>query len=90
MAYRLADETVCIGEAPVSASYLNIEANVQGALAAGSDAVHPGFGFLSENAAFAEAVENAGLILSAPRRQHSPVRRQNFGQRPMWKKRAGR
>src|ERR1700730_13856133 len=54
MAYRLANETVCIGEAPSVASYLNIEANVQGALSAGADAVHPGFGFLSENADFAE------------------------------------
>lgn len=66
VAYRLADETICIGEAPSSASYLNIEANVQGAISAGADAVHPGFGFLSENADFAEAVENAGLTFIGP------------------------
>jgi len=66
IAYRLADETVCIGEAPSSASYLNIEANVQGALGAGADAIHPGFGFLSENADFAEAVENAGMVFVGP------------------------
>jgi acetyl/propionyl-CoA carboxylase alpha subunit len=66
VAYRLADEKVCIGEAPSSASYLSIEANIQGALAAGVDAIHPGFGFLSENADFAEAVENAGMVFIGP------------------------
>ena len=66
IAYRLADEKVCIGEAPSHASYLNIDANIQGALSAGADAIHPGFGFLSENADFAEAVENAGMIFIGP------------------------
>lgn len=66
LAYRLADETVCIGEAPSAESYLNIEANVQGALSAGADAIHPGFGFLSENAHFAEAVEEAGMVFIGP------------------------
>lgn len=65
-AYRLADETYCIGEAPSGDSYLNIQANVQGALSAGADAVHPGFGFLSENADFAEAVTGAGMTFVGP------------------------
>ncbi len=66
IAYRLADETVCIGEAPSSESYLNINANIQGALSAGCDAIHPGFGFLSENADFAQAVEDAGMVFVGP------------------------
>lgn len=66
LAARMADEAVCIGEAASSASYLNITANVQGALAAGCDAVHPGFGFLSENADFASAVRDAGMIFVGP------------------------
>jgi acetyl-CoA carboxylase biotin carboxylase subunit len=65
-AYRLADETYCIGEPPSNASYLNIEANVQGAQSAGADAIHPGFGFLSENADFAEAVGQAGMTFIGP------------------------
>jgi 3-methylcrotonyl-CoA carboxylase alpha subunit len=65
-AFRMADHTVCIGEAPSSLSYLNIQANVQGALSAGADAVHPGFGFLSENADFAQAVEDAGMTFIGP------------------------
>lgn len=66
-AYRLADETICIGPAPTSESYLNIEANVRGAVSAGAQAVHPGFGFLSENADFAKAVGDAGLIFVGPK-----------------------
>ena len=66
-AYRLADHTVCIGPAAVDASYLNIESNVNGALSKGAQAVHPGFGFLSENADFARACEKAGLIFVGPK-----------------------
>ena len=66
-AYRLSDEKICIGRAPTSESYLNIEANVNGALSAGAEAVHPGFGFLSENADFAKAVVDAGLIFVGPK-----------------------
>jgi acetyl/propionyl-CoA carboxylase alpha subunit len=66
VAYRMADQAICIGEAASSASYLNIEANIQGALSAGADAIHPGFGFLSENADFAEAVGNANMIFIGP------------------------
>ncbi|MBC7420852.1 MAG: ATP-grasp domain-containing protein [Bdellovibrio sp.] len=65
-AYRLATKTICIGPATTALSYLNIEANINGALAAGADAVHPGFGFLSENADFAEQCEKAGLIFIGP------------------------
>ncbi|WII72551.1 biotin carboxylase N-terminal domain-containing protein [Bdellovibrio sp. 22V] len=65
-AYRMATKTICIGPAPTAESYLNIKANVDGALAAGAQAIHPGFGFLSENADFAEAVQKAGLTFIGP------------------------
>lgn len=65
-AFRLATKKICIGPAPAAESYLNINANIQGALAGGADAVHPGFGFLSENADFAIACERAGLIFVGP------------------------
>ena len=65
-AYRMATKTMCIGPAPTAESYLNIKANIDGALAGGAQAVHPGFGFLSENADFAEAVEKAGLTFIGP------------------------
>lgn len=66
MAARMADEIYVIGAAPSAESYLNIEANIQGAIARGADAVHPGFGFLSENANFARACENARLVFIGP------------------------
>ena len=66
-AYRLSDENICIGPAPTAESYLNIQANVDGALSAGAQAIHPGFGFLSENADFAKAVVDAGLIFVGPK-----------------------
>ncbi|HAE95436.1 MAG TPA: methylcrotonoyl-CoA carboxylase, partial [Hyphomonas atlantica] len=58
---RESDESVHIGPAPATESYLNGEAILAAAKATGADAIHPGYGFLSENADFAEAVENAGL-----------------------------
>lgn len=65
-AFRMATYKVCIGGAPSSESYLNIENNIQGAMASGADAIHPGFGFLSENADFAEACGKAGLVFIGP------------------------
>jgi 3-methylcrotonyl-CoA carboxylase alpha subunit len=68
-AYRLADKNICIGPAETAESYLNIQANIQGALAGGAQAVHPGFGFLSENSEFSAACEKAGLIFIGPSSQ---------------------
>jgi len=65
-AYRMSDEQICIGESEVGESYLSIERNVDGALAAGADALHPGFGFLSENADFAQALEDKGILFIGP------------------------
>lgn len=63
---RMADEAVCIGVAPSSQSYLNIDALVTAAKLTGADAVHPGYGFLSENADFAKAVTEAGMTFIGP------------------------
>ncbi|MFN3200778.1 MAG: acetyl-CoA carboxylase biotin carboxylase subunit [Bradymonadia bacterium] len=62
----LADRAVCIGPAPVGASYLNVEAILDAARRSGAEAIHPGYGFLSENADFAEACAEAGLVFVGP------------------------
>jgi len=62
----LADESVCIGPAPSRDSYLNIPAIISAAEVTDAQAIHPGYGFLSENADFAERVENSGLIFVGP------------------------
>jgi len=66
LAARLADECVEIGPPPATKSYLDIERVTSAAKQSGADCVHPGYGFLSENADFAEAVESAGLIFIGP------------------------
>ena len=62
----LADETVCIGPAPSAKSYLNIPAIIAAAEVTGADAIHPGYGFLSESADFAEQVEHSGFVFIGP------------------------
>jgi acetyl-CoA carboxylase biotin carboxylase subunit len=64
---KLADESVCIGPAPSSGSYLNIPAIIAAAEVTDAEAIHPGYGFLSENADFAERVEKSGFIFIGPR-----------------------
>ena len=63
---RLADRAVLIGPAPVRESYLDPERLIAAARSARADAVHPGYGFLSENAAFAQACQDAGLVFIGP------------------------
>ncbi len=64
---RLADESVCIGPAPSDQSYLNVPAIISAAEVTDAMAIHPGYGFLSENADFAERVEDSGFIFIGPR-----------------------
>jgi len=64
---KLADESVCIGPAPSNLSYLNIPAIISAAEVTDAEAIHPGYGFLSENADFAERVEKSGFVFIGPR-----------------------
>lgn len=64
---KLADESVCIGPAQSALSYLNIPAIISAAEVTDSEGIHPGYGFLSENADFAERVESSGFVFIGPR-----------------------
>jgi acetyl-CoA carboxylase biotin carboxylase subunit len=70
MHVRLADESVCIGPAPIAKSYLNIPSIIAACEITGAQAVHPGYGFLSENARFAEIVEAHGYTFIGPKPDH--------------------
>ena len=70
MHVRLADESVCIGPPSARESYLNMAAILSAAAITGADAIHPGYGFLSENASFAEMVEAHGLAFIGPTAEH--------------------
>ena len=67
---RLADESVCIGPAPAAKSYLNVPAIIAACEITGAEAIHPGYGFLSENARFAEIVGAHGLTFIGPKPEH--------------------
>src|SRR5277367_3395074 len=67
---RMADESVCIGPPAAVDSYLSIPSILSAAVAYGADAVHPGYGFLSENGDFAEACQRSGLQFVGPRARH--------------------
>ena len=73
MHVRLADETVCIGPPPSRQSYLNMPAILSAATIAGADAIHPGIGFLSENAKFAAMVEEHGFAFIGPTPEHITI-----------------
>jgi acetyl/propionyl-CoA carboxylase alpha subunit len=64
---READFAVLVGPPPAAQSYLNTEAILEAAKRTGAEAIHPGYGFFSENAAFAEAVTQAGMVFVGPR-----------------------
>ncbi len=70
MHVRMADESVCIGPAPSSASYLSMPAIISACEITGAQAIHPGYGFLSENAAFVQMVEDHDLTFIGPRAEH--------------------
>ena len=64
---KLADESICIGPAPSAQSYLNVPAIIAAAEVTDAQAIHPGYGFLSENADFSEKVEKSGFVFIGPR-----------------------
>jgi acetyl-CoA carboxylase biotin carboxylase subunit len=70
MHVRLADEAICIGPPAAADSYLNVPAIISAAEISGADAIHPGYGFLSENARFAEIIEEHGIIFIGPKPEH--------------------
>jgi acetyl-CoA carboxylase, biotin carboxylase subunit len=70
MHVRLADESVCIGPPPAAQSYLNIPSIIAACEITGAEAIHPGYGFLAENARFAEIVEEHGIVFIGPTPEH--------------------
>ena len=70
MHVRLADESICVGPSPVQLSYLNIPAIITAATIMNVDAIHPGYGFLSENKRFAEIIEEHGIKFIGPKSKH--------------------
>ena len=64
---QLADEAICIGPAPSAGSYLSMEQIISATIVSGADAIHPGFGFLSENSRFAELCEQCNITFIGPR-----------------------
>jgi acetyl-CoA carboxylase, biotin carboxylase subunit len=85
MHVRLADEAICIGPPAAKDSYLNVPAIISAAEISGADAIHPGYGFLSENARFAEIVEEHKMIFVGPKPEHI----RTMGDKVMAKKTAG-
>ncbi|MEZ5829472.1 MAG: biotin carboxylase N-terminal domain-containing protein, partial [Hyphomicrobiales bacterium] len=65
-----ASEAMCVGPPPAAESYLQIDAILDAARKTGAEAIHPGYGFLSENADFAEVCANAGIVFIGPRPEH--------------------
>ncbi|MDH3545033.1 MAG: acetyl-CoA carboxylase biotin carboxylase subunit, partial [Desulfuromonadales bacterium] len=63
---KIADESICIGRAPSSESYLNMKAIISAAEVTDAEAIHPGYGFLAENAEFAEICQNCGITFIGP------------------------
>ena len=70
MHVRMADESVCVGPASAQSSYLNIPAIITAATISNADAIHPGYGFLSENKRFAEIIEEHGIKFIGPKSEH--------------------
>jgi acetyl-CoA carboxylase, biotin carboxylase subunit len=90
LAVKMADKAVNIGPPHAAKSYLNISAILAAAAATGAEAIHPGYGFLSENAAFADAVEAAGLVFVGPKGQTIRIMGDKAAARAALRKRACR
>ena len=73
MHVRMADESICVGPASAQSSYLNIPAIITTATMTNVDAIHPGYGFLSENKRFAEIIEEHGIKFIGPKSKHIEI-----------------